>query len=74
MAGPRRVSAHVKCDVPGQAGRAETALGLLITQMSEVQILPRYQAQRLRGLSVRSRFLRFVTEFLVTSAIRTPVT
>jgi len=37
---PGAVRAHVKWDLPGQAGRAGTALGLLITQRSRVQIPP----------------------------------
>jgi hypothetical protein len=37
---PAGVSAHVKCDLPGQAERAETAIGLFITQRSRVQIPP----------------------------------
>jgi hypothetical protein len=38
------VSAHVKCDVPEQAERAGTALGLLITQRSHAPRIGHYAA------------------------------
>jgi hypothetical protein len=39
-------SAEVRCDIWGHAESAETPLGLLITQRSQVQILPPLPGQR----------------------------
>ena len=43
-------SAEVRCDIWGHAESAETPLGLLITQRSQVQILPPLLFTQVRGL------------------------
>ena len=46
----------------------ETGVVVLITQRSQVQILPRYQAKRLRDHGFRGRFPLLVTNGPVTSS------
>ena len=56
--------------VRSRSGTAETGVVVLITQRSQVQILPPLQGQRPREHRFRGRFLLLVTKLLVTPRAR----